>query len=250
VTSISRFLARKIHDYENPSSLGSRLRARRVRPLIGLIRDAAGGNHGSVDGRVRVLDVGGTRAYWNAVPDELLHGNRLEVTIVNLTLEARASEDGFRYLQADGCDLSMFADDSFHVAHSNSVIEHVGGWGRMRRFASEITRVAHSYFVQTPNFWFPVEPHCMTPLFHWLPQPTRRWLVMRFALGHWPRAASVDEALDILEAAQLLDRKMMATLFPEARILTERFLLMPKSLIAVKGRASQPRRSGPVDGKH
>jgi hypothetical protein len=249
VTAISRFLARKTHDYENPSSLGSRLRARRARPLVELIRDASRGNGGGDGSRVRVLDVGGTRAYWNALPDELFRDHRLEVTIANLADEAGAPEEGFRYLQADGCDLSMFADNSFHVAHSNSVIEHVGDWKRMRRFASEIARVARSYFVQTPNFWFPVEPHCMTPFFHWLPRSTRRWMVMRSALGQWPRATSTDEALGILESARLLDREMMTALFPGARILTERLLLMPKSLIAVKGRAGDAPGSTTVDGK-
>lgn len=230
VTSISRFLARKIADYDNPASLGARLRARRSGPLLGLIRQVADEGRG-----VRILDVGGRRAYWNIVPEGILRENGVEVTIANVSGESGPPEDGFRYLEADGCDLSQLEDDSFHIAHSNSVIEHVGGWDRMRRFAGEIARVAPRYFVQTPNFWFPVEPHCMTPFFHWLPRPTRRWLVTRFSLGWWPRAASMGEAFRILDSARLLDRKMMAALFPEAEILTERFLLMPKSLLAVKG---------------
>jgi hypothetical protein len=34
--------------------------------------------------------------------------------------------------------------------------------------------------------------------------------------------------------ARLLNRKMMAHLFPDAEIHTEWFLLMPKSLVAIK----------------
>jgi hypothetical protein len=183
---------------------------------------------------VRILDVGGVREYWNIIPAGFLHEHRVEVTLVNPGRDGRGHEEGFRFVEGDGCDLSMFGEGSFDIAHSNSVIEHVGDWEHVRRFAAELRRVAPRYFVQTPNFWFPIEPHCMTPFFHWLPKPTRIWLVRRFALGHWPRAATLDSAMRIEAEARLLNRKMMAHLFPDAEIHTEWFLLMPKSLVAIK----------------
>lgn len=228
--SVSRFITRKVADYDDPGSLGSRLRARRAGPLLALIRAVR-----EERGGVRILDVGGRRSYWNIVPEDFLHDQRVEITIANIDKETGPPEEAFRYVEADGCDLSAFEAGSFDIAHSNSVIEHVGGWDRMRSFAGEIARVAPRYFVQTPNFWFPLEPHCMTPFFHWLPRPVRRWLVMRFSLGYWPRARSVDEAERIIGQARLLDRKMMVDLFPDAEILTERILFLPKSFLAVKG---------------
>jgi hypothetical protein len=96
--------------------------------------------------------------------------------------------------------------------------------------------VAESHFVQTPNYWFPVEPHCMTPFFHWLPKPLRIRLVMAFALGHWKRADTVDQAMRFVEGSRLLNRRMFEYLFEGDEIITERFFLLPKSFIAV-GRA-------------
>ena len=114
------------------------------------------------------------------------------------------------------------------------MVEHVGDWSRMVKFSNEIRRVAKYYFVQTPNYWFPIEPHCMTPFFHWLPKPIRVWLVLRFNLGNWRKADSIEEAMHIVESAHLLDKKMFQALFPDSTIFTERYFLFPKSLIAIK----------------
>lgn len=53
----------------------------------------------------------------------------------------------------------------------------------------------------------------------------------RFALGNWPPAQSVDEAVRAQESAVLLDCRMFAALFPDATSAFERILGLPKSLI-------------------
>ena len=70
-------------------------------------------------------------------------------------------------LEADGTQLP-FGDGEFDVAFSNSVIEHVPP-ELQAKFASEVGRVADRYFVQTPNRYFPIEPHYQLPLFQFLP---------------------------------------------------------------------------------
>ena len=40
----------------------------------------------------------------------------------------------------------------------------------------------------------------------------------------------------LLESALLLDKKKFAALFPQAEIRTERLILIPKSLLAIKAR--------------
>jgi hypothetical protein len=114
------------------------------------------------------------------------------------------------------------------------VIEHVGLWRDQHRMADEIRRLAPRYFVQTPNFWFPVEPHFRLPLIHWLPEPWRAAIVTRRACGFYPRARNHDEARHILDDARLLDAGAMAALFPDAAIERERFAGFTKSLIAVR----------------
>lgn len=228
--SITNRLAKQIANYDRQDSLGSSFRARRVLPLLRMIESAF-----AVHGEVRIIDVGGTRAYWGIVPRRFLEDKSVTVTLVNLPGTFATGRSGpFEFVAGDGCDLSMFGDRSFHIAHSNSVLEHVGDWTRMQAFADQITRVADAYFVQTPNFWFPIEPHCMTPFFHWLPMPVRLWLVSHFQLGHWKRAGCADEARQIVDSARLLSRRRFQELFRDARIVTERLAGLPKSFVAIK----------------
>jgi len=143
-------------------------------------------------------------------------------------------EEHFTFLAGDGCNLEMIRDKSFHISHSNSVLEHVGDWERMKQYASELQRVSERYFVQTPNYWFPIEPHCMTPFFHWLPTPIQISLVMRYNLGHWPRQNTIDGAISVLESHRLLNKKMFRELFRDAEIHTERLFLLPKSFTGIR----------------
>ncbi len=183
---------------------------------------------------MRVIDIGGTRYYWNILPKEFLLGHKVQVLIVNLPgVESGEEDEIFSYREGDGRDLKAFSDNSFDLVHSNSVIEHVGDWGDMQRFAKEVSRLSERYFVQTPSFWFPVEPHCMTPFFHWLPLSLRVRLVMRFELGHWERGSTPEEALEIVQSARLLRKSQMYALFPDAKIYTE-WVLFPKSYIAIR----------------
>jgi len=228
--SITKFLAGKITNYNNPKSVASRLRARRFLLMKSMIEDVF-----KEKSSVRIIDIGGTQTYWNILQKKYLEEKNVNIVIVNLSGTSMPHNDKlFTFVVADGCALNDFQNKSFDIAHSNSVIEHVGDWNRMIQFAREISRVAERYFVQTPNYWFPIEPHCMTPFFHWLPKPTRICLVSSFSLGHWRKAASIREAVTIVESANLLTRKMMKALFPDAYIFTERFLGLPKSIVATK----------------
>jgi hypothetical protein len=229
--SLSKTVAKSLTNYRDPESFGSRLRRKRLLPLLAMIDEVF-----QEKGSVSIIDIGGTRHYWNVAPRQLFAERNVTVTIVNLPGAAFGASDGvFSYLTADGCDLSAFETQAFDIAHSNSVLEHVGDWSRMKQFAAEVSRVARRYFVQTPSYWFPIEPHCMTPLFHWLPKPIRVWLVRTFNLGHWRRQDTVDGAVQKVESARLLSRSMVQALFQDAAIKTE-WLLFPKSYIAIRNR--------------
>lgn len=229
--SLTKNIARLLADYDNPRSMGSRLRAKRIQTLVELMRRCH-----AERGTVSILDVGGTKPYWNLISEDVLAACGAKITVLNLPGKPSPPDDArFTFVRGDGCDLSMFPDRSFDIAHSNSVIEHVGDWQRMRRFAAESQRVARNVFCQTPYFWFPVEPHFMVPFFNWLPEPWRvKWL-MRSSLGHVSRAATLDDAIATIETTRLLDHAMLQALFPSATIKKEKVLLLTKSLIAVGG---------------
>jgi SAM-dependent methyltransferase len=127
-------------------------------------------------------------------------------------------------LQGDGTALE-FEDRSFDVAFSNSVIEHIPR-EQQAAFASEIGRVATSYFVQTPNKWFPIEPHWQLPFVHFLPVTVRKALNRRFSFG-WMSRGHYREI-------NLVSAREMRRLFPDAEIHRERVAGLTKSLIAVR----------------
>jgi hypothetical protein len=172
----------------------------------------------------RIVDVGCGNSWSLASldPDALVTGVDL------------AERDGFdranqQFVQADACDLP-FEDRSFEIAYSNSLIEHIAV-DRRPQFASEITRVAKRYWVQTPNFWFPIEPHALLPGAQFLP-PRFRGVFWRAS----PRRIDYEEPLELLSERELSD------LFPDALVLRERLGPMTKSLIAVGPRRHFTRR--------
>ncbi|MGH2803497.1 MAG: class I SAM-dependent methyltransferase [Thermoleophilaceae bacterium] len=138
-----------------------------------------------------------------------------------------------RFLQGDATALP-FADAEFEIAYSNSVVEHIVDPGARQQFADEVRRVARRYFVQTPDRWFPVEPHSLLPLVHWLPRRLGRRL--------WRLGVSGDPFDETL----LLGPRELRALFPDARIVRERLGPLTKSLVAVGPAPGRPGvRGGP-----
>lgn len=178
----------------------------------------------------RVLDVGGTPFNWS------LLSVRPRLTILNLPRTKEEMEPGVNWVGGDGC-LLPFRDRSFDVVFSNSVIEHVGELETQRVFAREIARVGVGYYVQTPNRWFPIEPHLLTP-FHFLPKKWQRRLVNRFTIWAMlvrPTPDRRDFYLQhYLNDIRLLDCGEMEVLFPEAEIRKERLFGLTKACVAVR----------------
>lgn len=223
--------ARSNTDYNNPNSLGFKFRARRIQPLLRIIETVS-----SDRGHVKIIDIGGSENYWDLIPEGFLAKNKVSITIVNLPCSSPPVDHGpFRFTWADACDLSNFQTDEFHIAHSNSVVEHVGDWSRMKSFAGELTRVAEFYFVQTPSIWFPIEPHAVVPFFHWLPEPARVWFLKSMRVGKWKKVSSVSRAVETVQSVQLLSFGMLTDLFPAAMIKVERVCGLPKSYVATVG---------------
>ena len=186
-----------------------------------------------------ILDLGGRFNYWKRVGYEFLVDNNVHITIQNLheseiVRDPAAPEGLFDWAVGNACSLD-YDDNAFDFCHSNSVIEHVGLWRDMQDFASETRRVARSYYVQTPNFWFPIEPHFVSfPMNHWLPRPMRAGLMRKMKLAAVGKAKDVGKAYDFVDSARLLTVGQMRFLFPESTIAFERLALLTKSIIAIR----------------
>ena len=202
-----------------------RRRARRLTQIIGDVARARGG--------CRIVDLGGEAAYWRGFDLEAFRAWGVRITLVNP--EPQAVDHPILTARiADACDLGAIGEGAFDLAHSNSTLEHVGEWSRMAAFASNLRRLAPSYYVQTPYFWFPIEPHFLALGFHWAPEVVRVRALMRRRFGHHRRADTVQEAVETVRSARLLDRTQFTALFPDAGHETERFFGLAKSLIAVR----------------
>ncbi len=215
----------------SPSSQGNRFRAQRVKLLLKLVDNVIAKN-----GRCRILDVGGTANFW-ATWGRSIDWAKTSVTCVNLDLSPALDgkdNSAIAMIEGDACNLKDMDDQSFDVVFSNSVIEHVGLWRRQKAMADEIRRVGKSYFIQTPYFWFPVEPHLRTLFIHWLPQSIATRMMLRKKRGFWDKAQNMSDATIAVQAAILLDQAQMRALFPDARMQNETFFGLTKSLIAIR----------------
>ena len=174
-----------------------------------------------------ILDVGGATFNWQMIDEQP------KVILLNVDESCECTDGRFSFVKGDARELP-YEDGQFRVIYSNSVIEHVGGPEDQKRFADEIRRVGVSYFVQTPNRYFPVEPHYLTLGLQFLPFAVKRRLLRWcsvWGLVTRPDQQGVDE---FIRSIRLLSVKEMKSLFPDAKILVERFLFMPKSIIAIK----------------
>src|ERR1035437_7715575 len=211
-----------MHQADLLHSLSQRFRRRRMQHFLRTFRITAD---------TRILDIGGTPDNWALVPV------RPRLVLLNMPRAQADLSGAAHWVAGDGRSLP-FRDQSFDVVFSNSVIEHVGDAPAQRQFASEIARVGRAYWVQTPNRWFPVEQHLLTPFVHWLPKHCQRWIVPRFTVwGALVRPSVGRRAFYLahyLDDVRLLSAAEFAALFPGARLIRERVCGWTKSLVAVR----------------
>jgi hypothetical protein len=209
-------------DNRDPDSMASRLRAKRFRRFAEMLVGAAE--------PARILDIGGAPAFWVRHRHEL--PVKATITLLNRAFDDRPDITDVRYVMGDARRLDMFADSEFDMCFSNSVIEHVGEANDQLRMAAEIRRVARGYFVQTPNKYFPMEPHFLVPGWQFVPISMRAWLLQRRDWGWMKRVEDPDLALEAVRSIRLLGSRGLCRLFPDAEIISERLGPLNKSWIA------------------
>jgi hypothetical protein len=168
----------------------------------------------------KILDLGGLPSMWGDA------ANQFDITIVNLPdalSQERHAPGPCRILEGDATDLrGTFADQSFDIVFSNSVIEHVGDVVNQRAFASEVLRLGKAYWIQTPSNHFPIEPHTGVP-FYWRMSEQRRQTLQR----KWEQTMPL--WVEMIRGTTVLTRAQMADLFPDSQIFVERKFGFEKS---------------------
>lgn len=219
---------RQLMDPAHPTSLAARARVARFEQLLARFPDLA---------TMRVLDLGGRPRTW------LQNEPRpRQVVCLNLPAGATATDvpvpadAPFFVVEGDACDPpERLRTETFDLVFSNSVIEHVGGHARRRLFADAVRRFAPHHWVQTPNRYFPLEPHWVFPFFQFLPPRTRAAVSRTWPLGfEAARGESKEESLATALGVELIGAAEMRLLFPDSVLLRERSFGLAKSLIAVR----------------
>jgi hypothetical protein len=209
-------------DNNDPRSLASEMRRRRLRWLVEFMKD--------LPEPIRILDVGGTAIFWRNNRDLLIRKHH--ITVLNLTAsDSNSSEIAF--VAGDARAMPQFGEGEFDLCFSNSVIEHVGAWDDQQAMAREVQRVAKHYFVQTPSRWFPIEPHFLVPGWQFLPTGLRAFLLTKFKIGWMDRQPTYEAARAEVEQIRLLTGREMHKLFPGATIQREKFCGLTKSFVAL-----------------
>jgi hypothetical protein len=216
-------MLKQIGDLDNPNSLSAQMRQRR----FVFFRDLVD----SLPRPLSILDVGGSIRFWQRAEFDSEPG--VTITLVNVGVPPTLPPH-IAFIRGDARHMPQFADREFDIVFSNSTIEHVGDFGDQMRMAQEIQRVGKRYFVQTPNRYFPIEPHFLFPGFQFLPIATRVWLLQNFAFSRKGKYTDRAAALAAVKGIRLLTIGEMRKLFPEAKIYKEYFAGLVKSIVSYK----------------
>jgi SAM-dependent methyltransferase len=148
------------------SPLAARARRRRHAQLFALT---------GVARSAKVLDVGCGQLGLRALEPEM--------DVTGVDVQPQPGYPG-PFVQADPAEGLPFADGEFDLVYCNSVIEHIPP-ARRQAFAAELRRVGRGWYVQTPAWSFPIEPHALLPGAQWLPARWRKHYWKLGAAGSW-----------------------------------------------------------------
>lgn len=222
-----------IYDFRQSSSWSAKLRNQRLSLFTNLMNLISNSQT-----TVKILDIGGVADFWEK--SKFLINYHSNVQIYTLNINSFFEEYGtksynIKPITGDATNMPQFQDKEFDVVFSNSVIEHVGDYQAQTHMANEVMRVGKRYFIQTPNYYFPIEPHFIFPCFQFLPIEIRAILLNNFDLGWVKREHDKAEAKNVVKSINLLDKNKFIKLFPDANLYEEKLLGLTKSFIAYSG---------------
>ena len=216
------FLKKIVLETEN--SFSTKLRKKRFILFNNLIS--------TVSKPCRILDVGGRQIFWELMDFNL--SSEVEIDLYNIE-NIEVSLPNLKHIVGDVRDMKRFRDNEYDIVFSNSLIEHVGDFESQKRVAKEIRRIGKRYFVQTPNLYFPIEPHFVFPFFQYFSPELRVFFIRTFNVGVKNKISDKKEAIQAANRIRLLSERELKELFPKASIFKEKFLSITKSFIVYDG---------------
>jgi hypothetical protein len=220
--SVSKSIRELVVD--GPQSLGARTRARRWDVFRKAFPDFED---------MTALDLGGTTEAWRRAPVK-----PRKVVVLNLMEPGTSSDPSLIPVMGDACAARQVlakegVDQAFDVVFSNSLLEHVGGHAKRLDVAAEVAALAAYHWIQTPNRYFPIEPHWLFPGMQFLPVRLRTTVAEKWSLSHTP-PDSFESAQESVLWTELISVSELRAYFPNSEIFKERAAGMTKSITAVR----------------
>lgn len=178
---------------------------------------------------VNILDLGGSDYHWRN--SRFRDNKNFHITIVNTEQQNIKDLRNLSFIKKDVKDLNYFDDKEFDLVYSNSLFEHINNYDEQKKLAGEIRRIGRHYFIQTPNYYFPVEPHFLIPFFQFLPVTWKTMLIKKYDLGWYKKHKDEDKARELADSVRLLKKSELKQIFPGGKIYTEKYFLLNKSFI-------------------
>ncbi len=185
-----------------------------------------------IDKPLRILDVGGSVYHWRN--SDFVNNKKYYITLVNTALQNINGVKNMCFLKRDAEDLGFFDNQEYDIVYSNSLLEHLNTFDRQLMVADEMRRIGKHYFVQTPNYYFPMEPHFLFPFFQFMPDSIKTKLVMSYNLGWFEREPDKLKAKEVAASIRLIKKNELTKLFPDADFYSEKYFWLNKSFIAYK----------------
>ena len=161
-----------------------------------------------------------------------------KISAINLSPEHISKIKSFYpFVDARVCDARSlpWEDKYFDIVYSNAVIEHLGTFANQVKMASEIMRVGKSWFIATPNRWYPFEFHMRLPFVTWLPCHGYLWVGSKISYNHeLKKYVKGNRRSDL----RLLSVRELKKCFPGSNITVSRVTFMAETLICIGGHAA------------
>lgn len=212
-------ILKSIVNYNNKNSLGNKFRQRRFEFFENAIKN--------YPKPLKILDIGGTEQFWKN--RGFANNPDFSIMLVNLYKEEPSSENINSEI-GNAVDLSQFEDYSFDIVFSNSVIEHLFDLESQGKMASEVQRLGKYHFIQTPNKYFPIEPHFLFPLFQFLPKSFKMFLLTKTKLIRGVKH-DYKYSKSKIDEIKLLSGQQLKKMFPSSFLFKEKFFGFVKSFV-------------------